>query len=126
MVYRPGSASGPSGAIGVTPGLPLNSNECANAGGGSYRKSQLARFRPTLAGRPRPGASQELSIGGRAVSRTARGGALDMRRTTLPLASSTSIVISDDGFAPSEEYMIAPSGGFGAWGTSRGNGVLYR
>src|SRR5439155_1506774 len=102
MVYRPGSASGPSGAIGVTPGLPLNSNECANAGGGSYRRSQLARLRPTFVESTRGGASQKLSIGGRAVSRTAREGALDMCRTTLPLASSTAIVMSDDGFAPSE------------------------
>src|SRR2546430_12392396 len=102
MVETPGGEGGPSGAIGVEPGLPLTWNECAKAGGGSYRRSQLARFRPTLAGRPRGGASQKPSIGGRAVSRTARGGALDMRRTTLPFASSTSIVMSDDGFAPSE------------------------
>src|SRR5438876_950312 len=120
MVYRPGSASGPSGAIGVTPGLPLNSNECANAGGGSYRKSQLARFRPTLAGRPRPGASQERSIGGRAVSRTARGGALDMRRTTLPLASRTSIVIW--GYGRTTRANLRPRGGDGRPVTVRVHG----
>src|SRR5947208_7610377 len=101
MVYRPGSASGPSGAIGVTPGLPLNSNPCLIAGGGSYRKSQLVRFKPTLVDKPRGGASQRLSIGGRAISRMGRGGTLDVCRTTRPRASNTSIETSDDGVVPS-------------------------
>src|SRR5213594_2567656 len=102
MVYAPGSASGPSGNAGVEPGLPLKAKVCANAGGGSYRRSQTARLSPTFADRALGGVSQKRSIGARAASRTGVGGALVKWRTTLPWGPSTSIAMSADGFAPRE------------------------
>src|SRR6266566_2365756 len=101
-VYAPGSASGVSGNAGVEPGLPLNANVWANAGGGSYLRSHVARLSPTFMGSALGWASQKLSIGGRDASRTGVVGALVRWRTTLPLASRTSTAMWADGLTASE------------------------
>src|SRR5579872_569075 len=100
-VYTPGKAIGPSGDAGVRPGLALISNECENAGGGSYRKSQLTRLSPTAVGIGAGLASQKLGSGGSAASRTGVTGALERWRTTAPDASRTSSVMSPCGAAAS-------------------------
>src|SRR5438552_19149367 len=117
-MYAPGSASGPSGNAGVEPGLPLNAKVCANAGGGSYLRSHVARLSPTFTGSALGGSSQKLSIGGRAASRTDVVGELVRWRTTLPLASRTSTAMWADALTARESYKIAPSGGYGAFGPS--------
>src|SRR6266446_10990326 len=98
----PGTASDPSGDGGVRPGLALISNECVNAGGGSYRRSQLTRFVPTLVGIAGGSASQKFGSGGRTASATGALGVLDIWRTIAPEASITSRLIGDDGLDASE------------------------
>src|SRR4029077_14058081 len=98
----PGTASGPSGDGGVRPGLALISNECVNAGGGAYRRSQLSRFVQGLFGIARGGASQKFGSGGWAASATGAFGVLDIWRTIAPEASITSRLIGDDGLDASE------------------------
>ena len=101
-MYTPGGRSGPSGDGGVSPGFALISNECENAGGSSVRRSQFTRFNPTAVGSGCGAAIQKLGSGGCAASLTGVTATLDMCRTTVPPASTTSSVISPAGFAARE------------------------